>query len=151
MKKLFLALALLACLPSCRSFYPLSETGVGRAWDHALFGAEPEYVEALQFLYRKTGRELAEKYEAAEAASVVDPVTGRVDEEWANRRFRLMEQLALDIRTWKQMADTVAKYDGVSLEGPVDEAQAAAHRRAREFLRSLGYGFRDAAGGILDE
>ena len=133
-------LALVLVCVSCRSVPPVQGTGVGNAWDQALFGADDAYVRGIQFMHSRTGSLLAQMYAAAEQGSVVDPFTGQVNLQWARTRFRLMEQYAMEIETWEKLSEAVADYSGAKLEGLPDASENAARNRARRFLESLRTG-----------
>jgi len=141
---LTLLLTVVVLLCSCRSVVPFKNTGIGNSWDHAVFGSQDEYVRVLQFMYEKTGRELLEKFEAVQSSHPLGP-DGEVDLDWAKRRFELMEALALEIKTWEEMSETVAMYEGIDLSAPADESSRAARKRARAFLKALGHGLKELA------
>jgi hypothetical protein len=131
-------------LVGCHSVPPVKGTGVGHAWDQAIFGADEEHAKGLQFMYKKTGDLLAEKYEGVEKSAPIDPATGEVNLEWATLRFKLMESLAADITTWEALSETVAEYSGVDLDEPADQAKKDARDRAKRFFKALKTGVKEA-------
>lgn len=141
MRHLLLLSALL--LVGCRSAGPFEGTGVGHAWDQAVFGADPEYAEGLQFMYETTGETLADRYDSAWRGNIIDPATGQIDLEAANRRARALEQISLEIHQWERLGKAVADYSGVSLTGPADASRKEAMKRAGKLRRAIFEGVKD--------
>ena len=129
------ALAMLST--GCRAVGPLEGTGVGRAWDQAWYGTPPEVVEAVQFMDKTMSRELRDKYAAIESATVTDPLTGQVNQEWAENRFRDLEATHADLEHWKALAKALAAYVGATLEEPIDFSTRQADIRRQEFWKSI--------------
>lgn len=125
-------------------------TNIGRAFNNAFSGTPEEVVSAVKFVDKTMGKELRDKYEAVESASVTNP-DGSVNHAAAENRFRDMAVLNAEIERWEALSEALAEYLGVSLDEADDASVKKADRRRKEFWESLMRGAKDLKEKINDD
>lgn len=118
-------------------------TNIGRALGTAFSGTPEEVVSAVQFVDQRMKRELREKYDAIESASVTKP-DGSIDSVSAENRFRDMEFYNAELERWEDLSAALANYLGVSIQEDPNSSEKRADKRRKEFWEALLKGARES-------
>lgn len=125
-------------------------TNIGRAMSTAFRGTPPEVVESVQFVNKSMKRELREKYEAIEAASVTN-ADGSINRIAAENRFRDMAFYHMEMERWDTLCEGLATFIGAKIEDPDTASEKAADKRRKELWSSLLKGTKGLADQLKEK